>query len=172
MRTRSVWAAACAALCLAGVLRADAKKVSDQEFIKEAAVGGTAEVKLGELALENAASPAVKKFARRMVDDHSAANKQLMSLLDKKGTPLAGKELDRKHQECFDRLSKLKGAAFDRAYIQEMVNDHKEDVALFRSAAKNCQDPDLRAWAGKTLPTLQEHLRMVQDLAGGGNRDR
>jgi putative membrane protein len=165
-------AAACAAVCLAGVVRADAKKVSDQEFIKEAAQGGTAEVKLGELAQENASSPAVKKFGRRMVEDHSMANKQLTGLLNKKGTPLAGKELNREQKENYDRLSKLHGAAFDRAYIKDMVKDHKEDVALFRSAAKNLKDPDLRAWAEKTLPTLEEHLRMAEGLAGGGGRDR
>ena len=73
--------------------------------------------------------------------------------------------LDHKHQEEADRLAKLQGAAFDRAYLQHMVKDHEDDVQLFSTQAKQGQDPELKAFAAKTLPTLEEHLSIVRNLA-------
>jgi putative membrane protein len=73
--------------------------------------------------------------------------------------------LDHKHQEEADRLAKLQGASFDRAYIQHMLKDHEEDVQLFSTQAKQGKDPELKAFAADTLPTLEEHLRLVRDLA-------
>jgi putative membrane protein len=169
MTRKTLWTAAglAACLCLAATARADAtKKIStDREFVDEAAAGGMAEVRLGKLAQTNASSPEVRKFGELMVEDHSRANKELMALLQKKGMATPGKELPKKMQECYDNLSRLKGAEFDRAYIKDMLKDHKEDVALFESFAKNGQDADIRAFAIKTLPTLREHLQKVQDLA-------
>jgi putative membrane protein len=138
--------------------------LTDQTFIEKAAVGGLAEVQLGKLAVEHAASPDVKQFGQRMVQDHSKANQELMALAKTKAisVPTA---LDHKHQEEVDRLAKLQGAAFDRAYLQHMVKDHEDDVQLFSTQAKQGQDPELKAFAAKTLPTLEEHLRIVRNLA-------
>jgi putative membrane protein len=157
---------ACA--CFTGSVRADAAKkiTSDRDFVSEAASGGMAEVKLGELAQTNAGSPQIRKFGEQMVEDHGRANKELMALLQKKGMAMPSKELPQKMQECYDRLSKLKGAEFDQAYIKDMLKDHKQDVAVFEYVAKNGQDADLRAFAIKTLPTLREHLQKVKELAG------
>jgi putative membrane protein len=137
--------------------------VSDKDFINEVASGGMAEVKLGQLAADRGGSEDVRKFGKRMVDDHSAANKDFLALLQKKGMT-APKEMTRKQQELFDRLSKLRGAEFDKAYMTAMVEDHKEDVALFEGAARDGSDPDLKVWASKTLPTLKEHLKLAQDI--------
>jgi putative membrane protein len=136
----------------------------DQTFAKKAVVGGLAEVQLGKIAVEHAASPDVKQFGQRMVEDHGNANRELMALVEKKGisVPTA---LDQKHQEEADRLAKLRGAAFDRAYIQHMVKDHEEDVRLFSTQAKEGKDSELRSFAAKTLPTLEEHLNMARSLA-------
>jgi putative membrane protein len=76
----------------------------------------------------------------------------------------APKEMTRKEQELYDRLSKLRGAEFDRAYIDAMVKDHKEDVAHFEAMSRDGSDPDLKAWASKTLPTLKEHLKLAEDI--------
>jgi putative membrane protein len=137
---------------------------ADQTFVKKAVVGGLAEVQLGKLAVEHAASPNVKQFGQRMVDDHGQANRELMTLVEQKGiaVPTA---LDRKHQQEADRLAKLQGTAFDRAYIQQMVKDHEEDVRLFRTEAQKGKDPDFKRLAANTLPTLEEHLRSVRNLA-------
>jgi putative membrane protein len=71
-----------------------------------------------------------------------------------------------KHRATMNRLEKLSGNAFDRAYMAEMVKDHQKTVALFQREATGGKDPDLRSWASKTVPHLQEHLRMAQDIAG------
>jgi len=145
----------------------------DKTFVVKAAGAGMAEVKLGQLATERGASDAVKKFGERMVADHSKANKELKGLVDGKGIALP-KEMDKHHKEAVEKLGQLKGDQFDREFAQQMVRDHLEAVALFEKASKNVQDPELKGFATKTLPTLSEHLKMAQDLAekvkGGGKR--
>jgi putative membrane protein len=137
---------------------------ADQTFAEKAAVGGLAEVQLGKLAVEHAASPDVKQFGQRMVDDHGKANRELMALVGQKGisVPTA---LDPKHQKEADRLAKLEGAAFDRAYIQQMVKDHEADVKLFRTEAQQGKDPELKRFAAASLSTLEAHLNMARSLA-------
>jgi putative membrane protein len=141
-----------------------------QQFIKQAAVGGMAEVKLGELAEKNAQSDAVKNFGKRMRDDHSQANSELEQLAAQKNVTLP-KDVDAKQKATYDRLSKLKGAEFDRAYMNAMLQDHRHDVAEFEHATKS-SDPDVQAFASKTLPTLQSHLEEAQQIASGGGRSR
>jgi putative membrane protein len=167
MRTKLFVAAALATGCcvaLAGVGMAQQKRpVSAKDFVNEAATGGLAEVKLGQLATERAGNEAVRNFGKRMVNDHTAANKDFLALVQKKGMT-APKEMTRKQQELYDRLAKLRGAEFDKAYINAMVEDHKEDVALLESWSKDGSDPDLKTWASKTLPTFKEHLKMAEDI--------
>jgi putative membrane protein len=136
----------------------------DTKFVKEAAVGGMAEVELGKLAKDKGASDGVKQFGQKMVDDHGAANDELKSVAKKKNIDLPA-SLDAKHQATVDRLSKLSGAAFDRAYISEMLKDHQMDVKEFQHESGTASDPDIKGFAAKTLPTLQEHLKMIQDLS-------
>jgi putative membrane protein len=99
-----------------------------------------------------------------MVDDHGKANKELMQLADSEGVTLP-KEMDSKAKETADRLSKLSGAEFDRAYMKEMVEDHTKDVSAFQRQAEQGKDQDVKGWAAKTLPTLQEHLQMAKTTA-------
>jgi len=135
---------------------------SDSEFITKAAQGGMAEVQMGQLAVSHASNPAVKAFGKRMIDDHTKANDELKAVAAKKGiaVPVA---VDAKEKATIDRLSNLNGAAFDRAYMHDMVKDHEEDVAEFQRESNNGADPDVKAFAAKTLPTLQEHLKIAQD---------
>jgi putative membrane protein len=134
----------------------------DQAFVMKAAKGGMAEVELGKLAASKASSEDVKKFGQRMVDDHSKANDELKSLAQGKNITLPT-DVDPKDKATHDRLEKLSGAAFDRAYMQHMLEDHRQDVNEFRKESTSGKDPDVKAWAGKTLPTLEEHLRLAQD---------
>jgi len=117
----------------------DKKADKGNDFVTMAASAGMAEVKLGQLAAEHASSDDVKKFGQHMVDDHTKANKELMSIVEKKNITVS-KELDKKHQAAMDELSKLKGAEFDRAYMAQMVKDHQEAVKLFEGEAKEGQD--------------------------------
>lgn len=142
----------------------------DRKFVMEAAMGGMAEVELGRLAAERGSSDAVKQFGQRMVDDHSRANSELMQLASGKGITLPT-ALDAKHQALVTRMSRLSGAAFDRAYAREMVKDHQKAVALFQREATRGSDSDLKAFAQTTLPALQEHLRMARALPRGNSND-
>ena len=136
---------------------------ADSKFVHDAAVGGMAEVEMGRLAAEKASSADVKQFGQRMVDDHGKANQELKGLASGKGVTLPA-SLDAPHKAAQEKLSKLTGAAFDRAYMAEMVKDHDKDVANFRRASKTAADAELKAWAAKTLPTLEEHQKMSKSI--------
>jgi len=144
----------------------------DRNFIMDAAMGGMMEVELGRVAAQQGASDAVKQFGQRMVDDHSKANSELMSLASSKGITLPA-ELDAKHREHVTKMSGMSGADFDREYGKMMVSDHRKDVSEFEKQSTRGTDPDLKAFATKTLPTLQEHLKLAEALpgakSGGGN---
>ncbi len=145
-------------------LSADDKKSPDQAFIRAANEIGQAEVKLGQLAEQSGMSDAVKKFGARMVEDHTRLGKELQNIATNKGIELPT-GLDQQHQQLMDQLSKTRGAEFDRAYTADMVKGHQKAVDLFETEAKNGQDPDVKAWAEKSLSTLREHLRMAQQIA-------
>jgi putative membrane protein len=144
----------------------------DRDFIMDAAIGGMMEVELGRVAAQNGMSDAVKQFGQRMVDDHSKANTELMSLATSKGITLPT-ELDEKHRQHVTKLSAMSGAEFDREYSKMMLSDHNKDVNEFEKQSTRGADPDLKAFAAKTLPTLQEHLQMAKTLPGNerGNRN-
>lgn len=124
-----------------------------------------AEVGLGRLGVERAESPDVKQFAQRMVDDHSKVNDELKPIASKEGVTIP-KGLDPKHKATKDRLAKLSGRDFDRAYMREMTSDHNHDVSAFQKQSAKARDPKLKAWIDKTLPTLKEHQQLAQDTAG------
>jgi len=139
-------------------------KSADAAFIKKAAVGGMAEVDLGTLASSKASDDKVKSFAQKMVTDHGKANDELKMLAASKQIELPS-AIDSKHQATHARLDKLSGSAFDRAYVSDMLADHKKDVAEFKHQSTSATDPDVKAFASKTLPTLEEHLRMIEDIS-------
>lgn len=144
----------------------------DRKFMQKAASDGLAEVQLGTLAKDKAASDEVKSFANRMVTDHGKANDQLKSVAAAKGVELPT-DTDKDHKKKMDKLGKLSGPDFDRAYMKEMVSDHKKDVSAFRKEAKRAKDGDVKGFASQTLPTLEEHLAMAQktnDVVQGSKR--
>lgn len=135
----------------------------DKEFMTKAANGGMFEVTLGAEAARKAMNADVKAFANRMVTDHGKVNDELKQLAAKKGVTLPT-ELDKKHKDKIAELSKASGAKFDKDYIELMVEDHEKDVKDFKDAAKDAKDPDLRGWAAKTVPTLDEHLNLAKEI--------
>jgi putative membrane protein len=134
----------------------------DSDFVAKAAQGGMEEVELGRMAESQAASADVKQFGQRMVTDHGKANDELKAIAQKSGTSVP-QELSKKQQSDKARLAKLDGAAFDKEYMKMMVADHKEDIAEFEKEARAGKDADVKAFASKTLPTLNEHLHMAQE---------
>jgi len=135
----------------------------DTEFVTHAAQGGLAEVALGGLAADRARNDMVKDFGQRMVKDHGDANAKLLELAKGKGFE-PPKTLSAEHQASLEHLKSLDAAAFDQAYVDAMVKDHRKDVAEFEKQAKGADDPDLRRFAEQTLPTLQSHLDAILDL--------
>jgi len=141
-------------------------KADDSKFVKDAAIGGMTEVSLGKLAQEKASSDAVKQFGQKMIDDHSKAGEKLKEAATKASINVPD-SIDSKHQARIDKLSKLSGADFDKAYLKDQLKDHQEDVRAFEREAQNGSEPAVKEFAAKTLPTLQEHLSMVKDLNKG-----
>jgi len=135
----------------------------DRAFVLEAGPGGLAEVELGRLAAQKGQSADVKRFGQRMVADHSKANAELKKLAASKGITLPAVMNEEQKAER-DKLAKLSGPEFDREYMALMVEDHDKDVAAFQEEAKDGSDPDIKSFAAKTLPTLQEHQRMSKEI--------
>jgi putative membrane protein len=135
----------------------------DSAFIKKAAQGGMAEVQLGTLAERNAANEAVKQFGTMMVTDHSKANDELQQIAREKGVAVPA-AMDPKDRQEMKLLESKHGATFDKSYARNMVKDHEMDVAEFRKEAQEGKDPEVKAWAQKTLPTLEQHLAKAKEV--------
>jgi putative membrane protein len=142
----------------------DAGGMDPATFVTKAAQGGLTEVAVSKAAEAGSQDPKVKQFADQMVRDHSKANDELTSLAKSKGLQVPA-SLDAEHRAIVQKLSDKKGSEFDAAYTKQMKEDHAKTVALFQSATKS-SDPDLAAFAKKTLPTLMEHKRMAGALPG------
>jgi putative membrane protein len=142
----------------------NSKMSADQKFALEAAMGGMLEVELGRVAVEKGASDEVRQFGRRMVDDHSKANEELMRVANGKGMSLPN-AIDPKHRSEMQKLSALSGEKFDKEYVKLMLKDHKQAVAAFEKEANGGMDADLKALAASTLPTLRAHLQMIQRIS-------
>ncbi|HZP67219.1 MAG TPA: DUF4142 domain-containing protein [Rudaea sp.] len=157
----------CIALALAGT-GAYAATSPDETFAKKAAQGGMAEVAVGQIASNQGNDPKVKEFGEKMVQDHQAANDELKTAASKSNITLPS-DVSKQQQSEADKLKNMKGAAFDHEYARMMVKDHEEDVALFQKEADSGKDPNLKAYAQKTLPTLKEHLRMAKQMQSGAS---
>jgi putative membrane protein len=138
----------------------------DSKFAVEAASGGMMEVQLGELAQQKASSQAVKNFGSMMVRDHSKANDELKALAGNKNItlpPAPGED----HMDHIKKLSEKSGKEFDKDYINMMVDDHQDDIDKFEKCSKDAKDPELKAFADKTLPKLREHLAAAKKIKDG-----
>lgn len=146
----------------------DLKK--DSEFAVDAADGGLYEVQIGTLAVSKATSPDVKQFAQMMVDDHSKANNELKTLAGNKGIALPDVISEKCQKKYYDIDQKNKGEEFDKAYMDQMVKDHKDDIDMFEKEAEKGNDPEIKSWASGKLATLRHHLeeaeRISDQLAG------
>ena len=135
----------------------------DAKFAVDAANGGMAEVALGKLAEGKAVNAKVKEFATMMVADHTKANDELMALAKTKNITLP-QAVSTDKQTTMDDLTKKSGSEFDKAYVDQMVDDHKKTISLFEDASKNAKDADLKAFADKTLPGLKAHLEHINAI--------
>lgn len=138
---------------------------SSEAFVRKATQDGMLEVEAGKLALTKSTSADVKTFAQQMIADHGKANAELQNIVHTR-YPIPT-QLDSEHQAKLEALMTKSGADFDRTYSANMVKDHEWAVKMFIDAADDkTLNPELRQFAAKILPTLQEHHQMSLQLAG------
>jgi putative membrane protein len=140
-----------------------AVSADDSKFAVDAANGGMTEIELSKLAQQKATSSKVKDFAAMMVMDHSKAGAELMAVAKTKNITLPD-SINADSKKAVADLSAKTGSAFDKAYVSQMVDDHKKTVDMFEEASKNLKDPDLKAFVDKTLPTIKGHLKAINDI--------
>jgi putative membrane protein len=144
------------------VLAADSN--ADASFYKKAAEGSMAEVQMGQLAQEKSTNASVKAFGAMMVKDHTAANDKLKAVAESKNMKLPTRP-SMGQMATKTKLDAMSGKSFDKSYIKGMIEDHQEDIKEFKQEAASGQDPDAKAYAAATLPTLQSHLKKIQSIA-------
>ena len=137
---------------------------STQDFVNEVAISDMFEISSSRLAAQRGDAD-TKKFANKMLSDHQKTTAQLTSLLKTANVEVSPPDqLDDKHQKRLDKLNSLQGGDFDKSYGQDQIDAHKDAVSLFQRYAKGGDNPALKDWAGKTLPTLSEHLKQAENL--------
>jgi putative membrane protein len=139
----------------------------DATFLRDAMQSGQAETRLGQLAIQDSQNPAVQSFGQRLVEDHMKMDEELAQLASEKGveTPT---QTTLSQSAMISHLSSLRGAEFDQAWQRDTVDTHTHAVQTYRLAASRSQDPDIKAFAQKYLPALEEHLTMARHLPSGG----
>ena len=144
--------------------KAEKKDVPDRGFMMYAARDGIFHVEAGKLAVQRASSEGVKKFGQHAIDHHTQINDELTQLASKKGVTLP-KKMNKKELEALDKVAKLSGPDFDKAYVEMEIKDHSRDLSAFQKEVKDGKDPDVKAWAAKTVSAIEEHLKMARDLS-------
>lgn len=145
---------------------ANTSLAEDADFIREQVAAGDSEVSLGEMAAQKASHPEVKRFANMMVRDHRMAGEELKAISAK--LPAADRDTSHAdarddHKDAVDKLKDLSGRDFDKKYIDLMVDDHEKDVKELERKAGN-GSAEVRQWASKTLPTIQQHLEQAKTI--------
>ena len=163
MRIATILLVAALGITSTAALGADA--ISAADFAQKAGAGGAAEVAMGKLGAQKATNAEVKAFAQKMVTDHTKANKELMAAAKAKGVEVPT-EPDMIHKGMAEKFEHQSADAdFNHDFMQQMVRDHEATVELFQTAANDTTlDPEFRALAKKTLPTLEQHLKDAQRL--------
>ena len=134
----------------------------DNRFVTDALAGGMYEINAGQKAVMKSSDDRVKKIAQRMIDDHTKADDQLKNLASRKGVQaVSGPNAD--EMKMLSKLDLLNGSEFDKEYLSQQKSAHENTIAAFQDEANNGTDKDLRDWAATTLPTLREHLQMINN---------
>lgn len=133
----------------------------DKRFVTKAGDHGQAEVQLAQLATQQASNPEVRRYAQRLVTDHTRVNSELMSLASSKNVQL---EQDQGQDRTYRRLSNRQGQDFDQEFIEQMIDMHEADIKLFEKASEDAKDQELRSFASRHIGHLREHLQQAQSL--------
>ncbi|HEU5116630.1 MAG TPA: DUF4142 domain-containing protein, partial [Isosphaeraceae bacterium] len=145
-------------------VRGTDRVLTDAEFLQWAAVDGLMETTLAGMVDDQTDDENLEKYADRIDEDHDKANRDLVTLAEKKGVDVPN-VLDDRHKNMIDQMGKLEGKAFEQRYLQNQVAAHQRAVRMFAAEAEHGQDPEIRDFARKQLPVLRQHLKMAQDFA-------
>ena len=162
--------ACCIALCCGSAFaakktaKAAGTPMTDQQFVDFAAQTDMTEANLGQYASSNASAQGVKDYAQMLTGDHTNDYNQLTAVAGKANL-VVPKGLDAAHEKMIAPLEKLKDAAFDHRYVQEMIAGHTHAISVFEKEAADAQSADLKAYANQVLPVLHKHLDGAKDLA-------
>jgi putative membrane protein len=164
---RILSAVCCIVLCsipALGQKKAAGMTMTDQQFVDFAAQTDMIEANLGQLAGNVSDSQPVKDYAQMLVTDHTNDMGQL-STAAQQASLTVPTSIDAAHNKTMiDPFQKLKGAAFDHRYIQEMIAGHTKAIAVYKKEAADAQNPSIKSYAQATLPTLEKHLSAAKDL--------
>lgn len=152
---------------VAGSVQAAGEKVvpaNEKHFIADAYSSGMLEVQLGQMAQSKGKMQAVKDFGARMEGDHARANEELKRIAERRNVALPANLLPA-HQGNVKKLMNVSGDEFDKAYMQETVREHTNDIAQFKAAARTLKDKVLKSWVDRVLPRLAEHLQLAKEVA-------
>jgi putative membrane protein len=142
---------------------------SDSVFIRQAGSAGLLQVKLGQLAEKKGSSPAVVEFGKRMVTDYSKANEELKAAA--KAAAFPGPALARPDQQIFDRFNTMGRSSFDKAYMAQVVAQHREAVRLFQRESTGGRVQSLKQLASRLLPEMEQRLSLAMQTAGSVGAD-
>jgi putative membrane protein len=137
---------------------------SDKQFMKIAAQAHMTEAHLGQMAEAQASDASLKAFAQTLVHDHSIAYGELRALSYKTGEEIP-KGINVGKDTAIQQLAKLKGSSFERRFLQHEIQDHEKAIAAFKREANHGQNPDVKGYAQKLIPTLEGHLHKAQEIA-------
>ena len=149
----------------AGTAQTTTLSEADKRFTQTAIQHGIAEIGMGQLILQRSQNPELRSFGQHLIDDHNQANQQLAQIAARKDITIPTRP-DASQQTMMNQLVNLSGTQFDTTAVNDAVRDHQRDIALYQQAANTLQDPDLKAYAQKTLPILQQHLDQATQLQG------
>ncbi|HZC24496.1 MAG TPA: DUF4142 domain-containing protein [Candidatus Binatia bacterium] len=144
---------------------ADSLSAADRAFIINAAEANLAEIDTAKMIEQNSKDPGVRDFAKRMVTDHTQASQNLATVAEMTGItlPTSPSAADRNQE---DELKKLSGAKLTETYVGDELAGHKQVISAFESEIEHGQDEAAKNYAAQTLPTLQDHIRIAEDVAG------
>ena len=137
---------------------------ADQKFLMMAAQGNIAEIQMAQLAKQKSQSNQVQNYAQRIIEDHTTSNNEVMQIMQKKGFTMP-KSPPAEAVAMMKKMKAMPSSKFAKMYMQDMIKDHTKDIADYQNEAKHGYDDDVKAYAMKTLPTLQSHLQLAQTLS-------
>jgi putative membrane protein len=141
-------------------------RIDDKSFLKQAALADVTEIELGKLAASKGSTPAVREFGTKMANEHQQANEELQKLAAKQGVEVVN-ALDTKHKGKVDKMAKLDGAAFDKAFLKDQVRQHRQDMADYQAEVQGGSDPTVKNFANRVLPMVQADAQMAKNLEEG-----